>query len=307
MSTAPFIFHPVHMKEPVRPEDAGRIGVEDLLLNNFEIQDRDIIIVASKVVSILEGRCVKLDSVIPSKKSRKIAEVYGTHPGLIELIRQEGQVMMVLPAWRLVKNKKYQDILRSCAAPGLTEEQWQYVLDFYCTYRWGVKKFGLLADNAGIDCTNVPEGYAVMLPTNPTQSATELRAAIRKRTGKETAVIITDTFGSGSTLLGSFDLPIGYSGIDFIERNWGRIDVFGRGGTGGFSNYLYPIASMAGILGGGSDEGTPIIVLRGFPYKDERPEDIGKNVLRVPTRYIWKGVFWTIMESVRYFFVWLRA
>lgn len=35
MSTAPVVFHPILLKEPVRPEDAGRIGVEDLILNNF--------------------------------------------------------------------------------------------------------------------------------------------------------------------------------------------------------------------------------------------------------------------------------
>jgi len=225
----------------------------------------------------------------------------------MELIRQEGHVSMVVPVWRMLKKKKYQDILRSYATPGLTEEQWKYVLDFACTYRWGVKKFGYLADNAGIDCQNVPEGYAVMLPENPRRSAVDLRNTIRDRTGKETAVIITDSFGSGSNLQGNFDLPIGYSGIDPLERNWGRIDVFGRVGTGGFSNYIYPIASMSGIIGGGSDECTPIIVLRGFHYKGERPEDIGKDILMLPLSYVWEALIWTIMESVRYFFVWLRA
>jgi coenzyme F420-0:L-glutamate ligase / coenzyme F420-1:gamma-L-glutamate ligase len=298
-------FHPILLKEPVRPEDASRIGVADLILDNYEIQDHDIILATSKVVSILEGRCIKMDSVVPSRKSKKIAEFYGRPPALIELIRREGQVLCVAPAARLMKKKKYQDIIRSLSTPGLTEENWNKVRNHACNYRWGVMKFGYLADNAGIDCQNVPEGYAVLLPEDPRKSADTIRAKIREKTGKDIAVLITDSMGGGG--LGSVDAPIGYSGIDPIERNWGREDVFGRVGTGGFSNYILPIASMAGAIMGGSDEGTPIMVVRGFQYRDERLEDIGKNILTFPSSYVLEGIFWTIVETIRYFFVWLRA
>lgn len=299
-------FFPIYLKEPVRPEDSGRVGVADLILDNFELQDRDIIIVTSKIVSILEGRCIRLDSVVPSTKSRNIAKYYGKNPGLIELIRQEGRVSFVLPGGRLLKKKRYRDIVLSLAVPGLTEEQANKILEFSYSIRWMVKKHGYLTDNSGIDCQNVPEGYAVLLPANPRKSADEIRAAIRERTGKETAVIITDSLGGGN-VLGNWDVPLGYSGMDPVERNWGRRDVFGRIGTGGGSNFVIPIASMGGIVMGNSDESTPIAVLRGFTYHDERPADVGKNILTFPTSYILEGFFWTIVESIRYFFVWARS
>lgn len=299
-------FHPIFLKEPVKPEDSGRISVADLILDNYEIHERDVIIVTSKIVSILEGRCLRLDKVTPSKKSKKIAAVYEKNPSLIELIRREGRVLFVAPFGKLLKKKRYEEIHRSLATPGLTDAEWDTLMDFACTYRWGVKKFGFIADNAGIDCQNVPDGYAVLLPENPRESAVAIRKEIREKTGKDTAVIITDSFGMGS-LMGNFDLPIGYSGIDPIERNWGRIDVFGRLGTGGFGNLIIPITSMAGAIMGGSDEGTPITVMRGFAYKNERPEDIGKDILTIPFSYQLEGLFWTIIESFRYLFVWLRA
>jgi coenzyme F420-0:L-glutamate ligase / coenzyme F420-1:gamma-L-glutamate ligase len=299
-------FYPILLREPVNPEDAGKVDVADLILSHFDIQDRDIVIVTSKVVSILEGRCIKLDSVVPSKKSLKIAEVYGKNPGLIELINQEGKVFCVSPGGRLLRKKRYKDILLSLAKPDLTEEQAEKIMNFSYSMRWMVKMHGYLADNAGIDCQNVPEGYAVLLPKDPRKSADTIREKILERTGKKVAVIITDSLGGGA-VLGNWDVPLGYSGMDPVERNWGCQDVFGRIGTGGGSNYIIPIASMGGIVMGNSDERTPITVLRGFAYKDERPEDIGKNILTFPSSYTWEGLFWIIVESIRYFFIRWRA
>ena len=300
------IIYPIHVKDPILPENYGKKDVTDIIIDNFKVEERDIFVITSKITGILEGRCVKLDDVEVSEKSRKIAEKYKKHPGLIELIRREGRVSLVVPAGRILKNKKYEHIHRSLATPGLTEEEWQKLMDFACTYRWMVPKFGFLADNAGIDCQNVPEGYAVMLPLDPMKSAIEIRTKIKERTGKNIAVLIADSFG-GSGFVGSMDLAIGYSGIDPVERNYGRMDVYGRLGTGGFANFIYPITAMAGAVMGGSDESTPIVAIRGFKYMDERKEDEGKNTIHIPFAYQVDGFFWAILSTIRYFFIWLRA
>ena len=299
-------FIPVLLKEPVKPEDFGKIDVADLVLNNIEIQDRDIVVISSKVVSILEGRCVSLDSVVPSERSKKIAAYYGKNPGLVELINREGKASFVTPGSRLLKKKKYRDVLLSLAKPGLTEEEANRIMEFSYSIRWMIKKHGYMADNAGIDCQNVPEGYAVMLPEKPRKTLDDLRAKIMKVTGKYTAAIVTDSLGGGA-VLGIWDVPLAYSGIDPVERNWGQVDVFGRVGTGGGSNYIYPLTSMSGIVMGNSNECTPIVIIRGFKYQDERPQDIGKNILTYPFSYILEGLFWTIYETLKYFYISLRA
>jgi coenzyme F420-0:L-glutamate ligase / coenzyme F420-1:gamma-L-glutamate ligase len=299
-------FIPVLLKEPVKPEDFGKIDVADLVLNNFEIQDRDIVVISSKVVSILEGRCVSLDSVVPSERSKKIAAYYGKNPGLVELINREGKASFVTPGARLLKKKKYRDVLLSLAKPGLTEEEANRIMEFSYSVRWMIKKHGYMADNAGIDCQNVPEGYAVMLPENPRKTLDDLRAKIKKVTGKYTAAIVTDSLGGGA-VLGIWDVPLAYSGIDPVERNWGQVDVFGRVGTGGGSNFIFPLSSMAGITMGNSNECTPIVIIRGFKYQDERPQDIGKNILTFPVSYLLEGMFWTIYETLKYFYISFRA
>ena len=299
-------FIPVLLKEPVKPEDFGKIDVADLVLNNIEIQDRDIVVISSKVVSILEGRCVSLDSVVPSERSKKIAAYYGKNPGLVELINREGKASFVTPGSRLLKKKKYRDVLLSLAKPGLTEEEANRIMEFSYSIRWMIKKHGYMADNAGIDCQNVPEGYAVMLPEKPRKTLDDLRAKIKKVTGKYTAAIVTDSLGGGA-VLGIWDVPLAYSGIDPVERNWGQVDVFGRVGTGGGSNFILPLSSMAGITMGNSNECTPIVIIRGFKYLDERPQDIGKNILTFPVSYLLEGMFWTIYETLKYFYISFRA
>ncbi len=298
-------FIPVMLKGPVIPEDYGKIDVADLVLDNVEIQERDIVVVTSKIVSILEGRCVRLDSVVPSERSRKIAAYYGKNPGLIELINREGKVSFVMPGGRLLKKKKFRDILFSLAKPGLSEEDANRIMEFSYSVRWMIKKHGYMADNAGIDCQNVPEGYAVLLPENPRKTADDLREKIMKKTGKYTAAIITDSLGGGA-VLGNWDVPLAYSGIDPVERKWGEVDVFGRVGTGGGSNYIYPLTSMAGNVMGNSNECTPVVIIRGFNYQDERPEDIGRNILTFPVSYQLEGLFWTVVETLKYFYVTFR-
>ncbi|MGZ7115802.1 MAG: coenzyme F420-0:L-glutamate ligase, partial [Halobacteriota archaeon] len=49
---------------------------------------------------------------------------------------------------------------------------------------------GVLLDDAGIDLSNVPEGYAALLPTEANASAKEIRRSVYQATGKEIAVIV---------------------------------------------------------------------------------------------------------------------
>ena len=54
---------------------------------------------------------------------------------------------------------------------------------------------GFICANAGIDESNVENGYATLLPKDSDKSAQEIRLKILQQTGKKIAVIISDTFG----------------------------------------------------------------------------------------------------------------
>ncbi|HEX2026212.1 MAG TPA: coenzyme F420-0:L-glutamate ligase, partial [Actinomycetota bacterium] len=54
---------------------------------------------------------------------------------------------------------------------------------------------GFVCANAGVDQSNVAEGFVSLLPEDPDGSAERIGAALRSRTGHDVAVVITDTFG----------------------------------------------------------------------------------------------------------------
>jgi coenzyme F420-0:L-glutamate ligase/coenzyme F420-1:gamma-L-glutamate ligase len=88
-------------------------------------------------------------------------------------------------------------------------------------------RHGFICANAGIDQSNVEEGYLALLPEYPDLSARKLRKALEKATGKKLAVVITDTFGR-PWRDGHVDVAIGCSGIAPLEDLVGTTDPYGH-------------------------------------------------------------------------------
>ena len=86
---------------------------------------------------------------------------------------------------------------------------------------------GFVCANAGIDESNVQDGYATLLPEDPDRSANLLKEKIEQKTGKNIAVIISDTFGRPFRL-GQTDVAIGVSGMESILSYEGKQDTFGK-------------------------------------------------------------------------------
>jgi coenzyme F420-0:L-glutamate ligase/coenzyme F420-1:gamma-L-glutamate ligase len=88
-------------------------------------------------------------------------------------------------------------------------------------------KHGFVCANAGIDESNVQDGYATLLPDNPDQSANLLKGKIEQKTGKNIAVIISDTFGRPFRL-GQTNVAIGIAGLEPVLDYNGKPDTFGK-------------------------------------------------------------------------------
>ncbi|MEA2825971.1 MAG: dehydro coenzyme reductase / coenzyme F420-0:L-glutamate ligase / coenzyme [Actinomycetota bacterium] len=86
---------------------------------------------------------------------------------------------------------------------------------------------GFVCANSGVDLSNVPEGYATLLPVDPDRSARRIRDGLRARTGREVAVIVSDTFGR-AWRRGLTDVAIGCAGIAAIVDLRGTTDTQGR-------------------------------------------------------------------------------
>jgi len=164
-----------------------------LVLKSTVINDYDILIFSQKIISKNEGRIVDLSSVNPSLLASGIASSYGKDPRLVELILSESK--------RIVRMQESVIIVES--------------------------NHGFVCANAGIDESNVRDGYVTMLPEDPDQSADKLKKQIEQRTKKNTAVIISDTFGRPFRL-GQANIAIGIAGMEPIIDYKGKPDTFGK-------------------------------------------------------------------------------
>jgi coenzyme F420-0:L-glutamate ligase/coenzyme F420-1:gamma-L-glutamate ligase len=169
------------------------VNLVDLILESSEINDGDILVFSQKIVSKNEGRMLSLSSVNPSLLANGIASSYGKDPRLIELILSESE--------RIVRMENGIIIVKT--------------------------KHGFVCANAGIDESNVQDGYATLLPKDPDKSASLLKERIEQKTGKNISVIISDTFGRPFRL-GQTDVAIGIAGLEPILDYNGKPDTFGK-------------------------------------------------------------------------------
>jgi coenzyme F420-0:L-glutamate ligase / coenzyme F420-1:gamma-L-glutamate ligase len=88
-------------------------------------------------------------------------------------------------------------------------------------------RHGFVCANAGVDLSNVEDGWAALLPEDPDRSARRLRDGLSGRLGTDVAVIISDTFGR-TWRRGLTDVAIGCAGIRAVIDLRGTTDARGR-------------------------------------------------------------------------------
>ncbi|HEU5225534.1 MAG TPA: coenzyme F420-0:L-glutamate ligase, partial [Actinomycetota bacterium] len=88
-------------------------------------------------------------------------------------------------------------------------------------------RHGFVCANAGVDASNVQQGFLTLLPEDPDASAERLRLGLGERLGVEPAVVITDTFGR-TWRRGLVNVSIGCAGIPALVDLRGTADNHGR-------------------------------------------------------------------------------
>ena len=159
------------------------------------LADGDVIVVSHKAVSKQEGRAVRLSSVAPSELASGLAAAYGRDPRIVELVLSEAR-----------------RIVRMGGAGGVIITE---------------TRGGLVCANSGVDESNAPAGHAVLLPEDPDGSARRLRARIAALSGRDVAVVISDTFGRPFRI-GQTDCAVGAAGLGAVRDHAGCADASGR-------------------------------------------------------------------------------
>ena len=121
---------------------------------------------------------------------------------------------------------------------------------------------GFVCANAGIDYSNVDDGWAALLPVDPDRSARRIRDELRATRGVEVAVVISDTFGR-TWRQGLTDVAIGVAGIAAVVDLRGTDDALGRELQVTEVAVADEIAGAAELVMGKS-AGVPVAMVRGL-------------------------------------------
>ncbi len=178
---------------PIEKEITVDDDLSKLILNSGDILDGDVLVIAQKIISKQEGRMIELSTIQPSLLAQGISSQYNKDPALVELILSESK--------RIVRLKNGLIIVETNS--------------------------GFICANAGIDESNVIDGFATLLPLNSDKSAEIIRTNILNKTGKNVAVVISDTFGRPFRM-GQTNCAIGISGLNPILDYAGTLDSFKR-------------------------------------------------------------------------------
>ncbi|MEA2066032.1 MAG: coenzyme F420-0:L-glutamate ligase [Thermotogota bacterium] len=296
--------YPIKFQKPLLPEETESLEISEVIVeklnkNGLEIENKDILVITSKTASLFEGRTFELSTVNPSMKARFFAKIFKKNPREMQLIFDEGKPLIVIPFKRVVKNKKLWSRLLELSIDHKGTEEALEISRFVFI----VNKHAAFLDDAGLDFSNAREGYVTMIPPSPCITAKKIRESVKKFTGKDVAVVITDTV-SLLGRMGSQDVAIGYSGIDPITRKSGSADIFGKHYLGGNDCVIDSLAGISGMMMGQTTEMTPMTLIRGYDYADEK----GNNekcmeMIAYPKGTSFRSGFLSIVTTIWYHFL----
>ncbi len=243
---------PVNGLPEVRPgADLAGMILQATAERGPAIEDGDVLVVAQKAVSKAEGRLVRLGDVTPSPFAVSYAQTFDKDPRHVEVVLREARRVVRMDHGVLI------------------------VETFH----------GLVCANAGVDASNV-EGEEVLclLPVDSDASAMRLVDAIRERSGRRIAVIVTDTFGR-PWREGQTNVAIGVAGMAPIRNYVGQTDQYGYELRVTQLCVVDELASAAELVMGKIDR-VPVAIVRGFEY--EPAEGSARQIVRAAERDLFR-------------------
>jgi coenzyme F420-0:L-glutamate ligase/coenzyme F420-1:gamma-L-glutamate ligase len=139
-------------------------------------------------------------------------------------------------------------------------------------------KHGFVCANAGVDLSNVEQGWAALLPIDPDRSARRIRDGLRAGAAVEVGVIVSDTFGR-TWRRGVTDIAIGAAGIAGVVDLRGTTDALGRELAVTEVCVADELAAAAELVMGKA-AGIPVAVVRGVDPNWLREGSVRNEIVR---------------------------
>ena len=203
-----------------------------------EFEDDDVLVVAQKAVSKVEGRVIDLAGIEASDRARELA--VDTDPRRLEVILRESR-----------------EIVRTRPPLVIAET-----------------RHGFVCASAGVDASNAKgPDTLVLLPVDPDASAARLRDRVCELTGADVGVVVSDSFGR-AWRTGTTDIALGVSGVTAVVDLDGLSDAVGYELHATQIAVADEIAGAAQLVMGKLD-GIPAAIVRGLRVRgDGRGTDL---------------------------------
>lgn len=200
-----------------------------MICERIKIEDGDILSIASTIYSKSKGYTKALSEITPTVKAKRLGKLNGEDPRFVQAVLDASKEILMEEPF----------ILSELA-------------------------FGHIGVRAGVDQSNISDGMVIFLPPDPMGAAAELKKEIKKITGKEIGVIITDTCGR-SFRRGQTGHAIGWSGFTAIRDFRGDTDLFGHELKITEEAVVDEIAGFANFVMGESNNGVPAVIFHNCP------------------------------------------
>jgi len=231
-------------------DDVAALIVEHLQAQNEHLEAGDIVVIAQKIVSKAENRLIDLREVEPNEQALALAQQTDKDPRAVQVVLDDSN-----------------EIIRTRRGVLIVEQ-----------------KSGWISANAGVDHSNVADDedgkeILALLPEDADLSAEQIRQRLHELTGISPAVIINDSHGR-PWRIGTVGVCIGCAGLPPLWDQRGLYDLYGYELHGSEECLADELASAATLLMGQSDEGRPVVIVRGYQWPDGLVADSARSIQR---------------------------
>jgi coenzyme F420-0:L-glutamate ligase / coenzyme F420-1:gamma-L-glutamate ligase len=213
------------------------------------LRDADVVVVAQKAVSKVEGRVVRLADVEASPRAVELAGEAGDARRAEVILRESREILRSRPPLVIAETRH-----------------------------------GFVCASAGVDASNAPgDDTLVLLPLDPDASAARIRDGLHAATGRDLAVIVSDSFGR-AWRQGTTDVALGVAGLPAL------LDLRGTRDSAGYELRSTQIAVADEIAGAaelvmGKARGVPAAIVRGLGL---RGTGSGRDLVMPPERDLFR-------------------
>lgn len=244
---------PLHTRLLQKGDDLATI-----LHKSADFATGDILVISSKAVATVEGAAIDLQKITPSKDAERWSTTCGRSRAFCQAVLEETV-------------RLHGVVTGTCPGALLTELRPE-----------GLREGTIFAANAGLDQSNVEDGFAIGWPRDPVASVRKLR----------------EEFAMGIILSDSCCIPrrrgviahaLALSGMDPLFSEIGNTDLFGKPLRITIEARADQLATAANILMGNAGQGVPAVIIRdhGLPLSNyegwvpgiEPEEDLFQNII----------------------------